>query len=132
VPNDNGKTLVGVINEAKEELKEFLDTRLQMLRSEMKPKLSVWKLALPMFVVAAFIAVMGFILLSVALVAAIAVAVGWGWSFLIVGAFYWIVAGLIALLAYGEIRAEGVAPQRTLRVLKQDKLVFENEARAQL
>jgi Putative Actinobacterial Holin-X, holin superfamily III len=132
VPNENGKTLVGVINEAKEELKEFLDTRLQMLVSEMKQKLSVWKLALPSFVVAGIIGFVGFILLSVALVAAIATAIGWGWSFLVVGAFYCLVAGGIGLLAYAEIKAEGVAPERTLRVLKQDKVWLQNEARTQL
>ena len=69
MPNGNGKTLAGVLNEVKYELKDFLDTRLQMLMSEMKQKLSVWKLALPMFLIAALI---GFVLLSLALVAAIA------------------------------------------------------------
>ena len=72
MPNGNGKTLAGVLNEVKDELKDFLDTRLQMLMSEMKQKLSVWKLALPMFLIAALIGFIGFVLLSLALVAAIA------------------------------------------------------------
>ncbi len=130
--NENGKTLTGVINEAKDELKEFLDTRLQMLMTEMKQKLSVWRLVLPGLVVAAVIAFVGFILLSVALVAAIATAIGWGWSFLVVGVFYCIVAGSIFFLAYGEIKSEGMAPERTVRVLKQDKVWLQNEARTQL
>ena len=129
---ENGRSLAGVINEAKDELKDFLDTRLQMLMSEMKEKFSVWRLALPMFVVAGLILFLGLILLSVALVAAIAVAIGWGWSFAVVGAFYCITAGGIAFLAYSEIKTEGVAPERTLRVLKQDKIWLQNEARTQL
>ena len=129
---NNGKTLVGVINEAKDELQDFFDTRLQMLIGEMKQKLSVWKLALPSFLLAALISLVGFLLLSIALVAAIAAAIGWGWSFLVVGAFYCIVAGIIGFLAYREVRAEGMAPERTVRVLKQDKIWLQDEARTQL
>ncbi len=130
--NENGKTLAGVLHEVKDELKDFLDTRLQMLMGEMKQKFSVWRLALPMFLVAGLVLLLGLLLLSVALVAAIAVAIGWGWAFLVVGAFYCIIAGGIALLVYSEIKAEGVAPERTLRVLKQDKIWLQNEARTQL
>jgi len=130
--NGNGKSLAAVIYEVKDELKDFLDTRLQMLMGEMKQKLSVWRIALPGFIMAAVIGFLGFVLLSFALVAAIANAIGWGWSALVVGAFYSITAGGIGFLAYREIQAEGVAPERTLRVLKQDKMWLENEARTQL
>lgn len=130
--SENGRSLAGVIYEAKDELKDFLDTRLQMLRSEMKQKFSVWRLALPMFLIAGLIGFVGFVLLSFALVAAIANAIGWGWAALAVGGFYCIVAGGIAMLAYSEITAEGMAPERTMRVLKQDKIWLQNEARTQL
>lgn len=130
--NGNGKTIAGVINEAKDELKDFLETRLRMLMGEMKQKFSVWRLAFPMFLVAATIGFLGFILLSFALVAAIAHAIGWGWAALVVGVFYSMTAGGIGFLAYREIKAEGVAPVRTLHVLKMDKIWLENEARTQL
>ena len=132
MPNGNGKTFAEVINEVKDELKDFLDTRLQMLVGEMKQKLSVWRLALPMFLLAAVIGFVGFVLLSFGLVAAIAHAIGWGWSLAIVGAFYSVTAAGTAFLAYSEIKSTGVAPQRTLRVLKQDKMWLEKEARTQL
>ena len=130
--SENGKTLAGVIHEAKDELKDFLDTRLQMLLGEMKEKASVLKLVLPSLALAAVFLFVGFLLLSTALVAAIAVAIGWGWAFLVVGGFYCMVAGGIGLLAYGEIKSAGLAPTRTLRVLKQDKIWLQNEARTQL
>jgi ABC-type multidrug transport system permease subunit len=132
VINGNGKTIAGVINEAKDEFKDFLETRLQMFAGEMKQKFSVWRLALPTFAVAAAIGFMGFILLSFALVAAIAHAIGWGWAALVVGASYCMTAGMIGFLAYREIEAEGMAPVRTLHVLKMDKIWLENEARTQL
>lgn len=131
MPNANGKSFADVIYEVKDELKDFLDTRLQMLVSEMKQKLSVWRLALPGFIMAAILGFLGFVLLSFALVAAIANAIGWGWSAAVVGVFYCMAAGGIAFLAYGEIKSQGVTPERTLRVLKQDKIWLQREARRQ-
>ena len=43
----NGRTVAEVLNEFKEELKEFVGTRGQMLRSEMQEKVGAWKTALP-------------------------------------------------------------------------------------
>lgn len=130
--NGNGKTIAGVINEAKDELKDFFETRLQMFAGEMKQKISVWSVALPMFLVAGVMGFLGFILLSFALVAAVAHAIGWGWAALVVGVFYSMTAGLVGYLAYREIKEEGVAPVRTLHVLKMDKIWLENEARTQI
>jgi uncharacterized membrane protein YqjE len=132
MPDGNGKTLAGVLNEVKDGLKGFLDTRLQMLRNELRHKASVWRIVLPLFLVAALIGFIGIVLLTLALVAAIANAIGWGWALLAVGGFYCIAAGGMAFLGYNEIKAEGMAPERTIRVLKQDKIWLQNEARTHL
>lgn len=121
----NGRTLAGLLNEVKEELKEFLDTRLQMLKAEIKQKVT-------MLLIAAVLGAIGFLLLTIALVAAIATLIGWGWSFLVVGVLYLLVAGATASLAIREMQAEGVTPTRTLKVLKQDQVWLQNEARSQL
>jgi uncharacterized membrane protein YqjE len=132
VNNANGRTLAGVISELKEEVKEFLETRYQMLVSELQQKLATWRMAMPLFLVALALGAIGFLLLSVALVAAIALLVGWGWSFLIVGAVYLVLGGSIGFLAYREIKEVGVAPTRTINVLKQDQVWLQSEARSQL
>lgn len=129
--NANGRTLAGVVSELKEDVKEFLETRYQMLLNELRHKLATWRMAMPLFLVALALGVVGFLLLSVALVAAIAVLVGWGWSFLIVGAVYLVVGGSVGFLAYREVKAVGVAPTRTLNVLKQDQVWLQSEARSQ-
>jgi ABC-type multidrug transport system permease subunit len=128
----NGRTLAGLLNEVKEELKEFLDTRLQMLKAEMKQKIAMLRMVVPMLLVAALLGAIGCLLLTIALVAAIASLIGWGWSFLAVGVLYLLVAGATAAFALREIKAEGVAPTRTIKVLKQDQLWLQNEARSQL
>ncbi|HEV8523105.1 MAG TPA: phage holin family protein [Terriglobales bacterium] len=130
--NANGRTLAGVISELKEEVKEFLETRYQMLVSELQQKLATWRMAMPLFLVALALGAIGFLLLSGALVAAIALLVGWGWSFLIVGAVYLVLGGSIGFLAYREIKEVGVAPTRTINVLKQDQVWLQSEARSQL
>ncbi len=128
----NGRALAGVLNEVKEELKEFLDTRLQMLKSEMKQKIAMLRMVVPLLLLAAVPGAVGFLLLTIALVAAIATLIGWGWSFVVVGVFYSLVAGATAMLALREMKAEGLAPSRTLKVLKQDQIWLQNETRSQL
>ena len=128
----NGRTIAGVLNEFKEELKDFVDTRVQMLQSEMKQKLGMLRMVVPMLLAAALLGALGLLLLSIALVAAIATLIGWGWSFLVVGLLYLIVAGATAFMAVREMQEEGLAPTRTLKVLQQDRIWLQNEARSQL
>ena len=130
--SENGKSLAAVVSEAKEDLIEFLDTRYQMFMSEVNEKLSVLKLSVPMLIMAALLGWAGFMLLSIALVAVIASALGWGWAFCIVGAVYAITAATLGFLGYRELKGVGVAPKRTINVLKQDKAWLTSEARTQL
>jgi uncharacterized membrane protein YqjE len=132
VSDGNGKSLAMVISEVKEDLKEFLDTRYRMLLAELKQKISVFKVALPGLLLAAMLGLVGFLLLTIALVAAVASAIGWGWSFLIIGAFYCVTAGVVAFIGYREISQVGVAPKRTIKVLQQDKAWLTREAKIQL
>ena len=128
----NGRSLAGVINELKNDLKDFVDTRLQMLKAEMKQKMAMLKMVVPMLVVAVVFGTIGFLLLTIALVAAIATLIGWGWSFLVIGLLYAAIAGGTAFMAVREIEEEGLAPERTMKVLKQDQIWLQNEARSQL
>ena len=58
------KSIGTVINELKFELREFVQTRLQILREEMKTKTSLLKIAVPMFAIALVLAAVGFLLLT--------------------------------------------------------------------
>ncbi len=130
--NGNGKSLATVMSEVKEDLKEFLETRYLMLLAELKQKASVFKIALPVLVMGAALGLVGFLLLTIALVAAVASAIGWGWSFLVIGVFYCVTAGVLGFVAYREISQVGVTPKRTIKVLQQDKAWLSSEARSQL
>jgi uncharacterized membrane protein YqjE len=131
----NNKTLGAVLAEIKDDLKDFLQTRYEMLAAELKEKVGVWKVSVPMLLMALVLAWTAFLSITFALIAAIRPLFGsqYGWAFaaIIVAAFYLVMASLIAWLAYREIQYAGVAPKKTMEVLKQDQIWLQNEARQQ-
>lgn len=137
VVTENNKSIGQVAAELKNDARDFLSTRLQMLTQEMKEKLAVWKAAIPILVVAALMAATAFLTLTFALVsffAGIFQPSPWAWCFgaLIVTAIYFIVAGGLFYLGKRGLTQAGVAPTRTLRVLKEDQIWIQNEARSQV
>lgn len=129
------KSLGAVLAEAKDALKWFIETRLQLLRSEIKEKVRIWKYCLHLLLLAGGLLLIGWMVLTFAIVAVIRgwflpSPYAWFWAGLIVSAIYLIAGGLIGWFAYGELAGAGLAPKRTLEVLKQDQLWVQNEKRA--
>src|SRR3954462_2706642 len=129
------KPLGTVLHEIKDDLKAFLETRYEMLTSEISEKISVMKTTLPMLALAAVLAVTAFLAITFAIIAALRPLFeseyGWAIAAVIVAVVYLAVAGVLAWLAYREIQYAGVAPKRTMEVLKQDQVWIQNEARQQ-
>ena len=130
----NGRSLASVISELKDEAREFLDTRVSMLIAELKEKAAAWKTAMPMMVVGAVMLVMAFMLVTGAIVAAIAVAFGDNpfapaIALIIVAVAYGLFGGIAVLFGWRNVSETGLAPKRTMRVLKEDQLWLRNEAR---
>jgi len=126
-----------VVNDLKEESKQFVSTRLAMLQAEMKEKMAAWKTAIPMLVIGAVLMLTAWLLLTGAIVAAVYVAfAGSAWAaflaLIIVCVAYAIFGGLALWIAKSKWQETCVAPKRTLRVLKDDQIWISNEARAQL
>lgn len=129
------KSLGDVLAEVKGELTEFLETRFQILRAEIKDILRTWKYCLPLLLGAGALLLASWMVITFAFVALIhgwllSSPFAWAWAGLIVGAIYLIVAGVIGWFAYGELRKAGLVPKRTLEVLKQDQNWVESEAKA--
>src|SRR5438552_17132271 len=108
-----------------------------MLSSELKTKLLPLKTAAPVVAMALALCAVGFMILSAALVAVVAIAFGggieaWGMSAGIVGGAYLILGGLAGVFAWRQISNFDLAPTRTINVLKQDQVWLQNEARSQL
>jgi uncharacterized membrane protein YqjE len=128
------KSLGTVLTETKEEMKDFIETRLQLLRSEISEKLRTWKYSVPLLLLAAGLLLIGWLTLTFTFIALIRAAFlpspyAWVWASLIVAGVY-LISGLVTgWFAYSELVAVGVAPTRTLQVLKQDQVWMQNEAR---
>ena len=137
VVTENNKSIGQVVSELKNDARDFVSTRLQLLMQEMNDKLKVLKAAIPILIVAAMLGGIALIVLTFAIVAFLAgvfqpSAYAWCYGALIVTAFYAIAAFGLFYLGKRELTQTGMAPTRTLRVLKQDQIWIQNEARSQV
>jgi hypothetical protein len=133
-PLNSEKPLRDVIYEIKDELRDFATTRYQMFAAEMREKLARIKASIPMLLGAAVLGLGAFFTFTFALIAVVAAFIqnDWRWA---IGAgavfvLYAFVGSIMAWVGYREISTEGLAPQRTIRVLKQDQMWIQNEARS--
>ena len=128
------KSLATILAETREELKEFVATRVGILKAEIDEKVRTWKYVAPLFLIAAALLLAGWMALTFALMALLHAVFlpspyAWLWAGLIVGGAYLVLGIAIGWFAYSEISAAGIAPTRTLQVLKQDQVWIQNEAR---
>ena len=128
------KSLQQVLHEIKDELRDFISTRVGLLRAELVDKWDSMKAALPMIAAGAVLLVAAFFAFTFGLIALAAAMIGgefrWAIGAGIVFALYGLIGGVLAWMGSKQISAEGLAPDRTLRVLKQDQMWIKNEARA--
>jgi len=131
---NNDKSLTQVLQEIKNDLSEFATTRYEMLLAEVKDKVRMFKLSLPMLGAAALMALGAFFAFTYAIVAVIAESMdskyAWFFGALIVTVVYAVVGSILGYLGYRELTAESLAPNRTMEVLKQDQRWIKDEARA--
>jgi len=131
--NNDARSIRDLIQEIRDEVRDFAMTRIEILKAEIKSKVDRVKTALPMLAVGGVFLIGAFFALTYTLIAAIAVLVGGQWAWVIGGAavfgLYLIIGGLVAWMGYKEISTEGLAPERTMRTLKEDQQWLQNEAR---
>jgi uncharacterized membrane protein YqjE len=133
----HAKSVADAIAELREDLQEFVTTRVMMLRSELREKLRMIRMAAPtMFIgilLLAFAALLftGFL---VCIIAQVFMPSPWAYSlsFVLVSVLYAVVGGAAAYLGWKQLRATGIKPERTIHVLKQDRVWLQTEAKSQL
>lgn len=133
---NQNRSVAEVLAEFRDELKEFLNTRIQMLRSEMTEKTQAWKMAAPAIAIGLVMLAVSLLLFTGLLVTVIAQAIHNNWAypiaFAVVFVLYALIGAATAMYGIRTLKASGVAPERTLRVLKQDQVWLQTEARTQL
>jgi uncharacterized membrane protein YqjE len=128
------RSVADVLMEIKDELRDFIETRYELFRSELNEGLSTLKSAAPLAIAALILFGTAYLLLTLALVAVIAVAFWnspyhWFFAFLIVGVVWALTAGILAFLVRNDLRTRGLFPKKTVEVLKRDKRWLQNEAK---
>lgn len=132
---NSSRSLRSIVNETKQEVKQFLSTRIELLRSEFQETLSALRVAVPLGVLALALGGTAFLLFTAAVVALVAAAFAghpyaWFFAFVLVGVLWIAFALVAAFFAYDSIRSKGMFPRRTLAVLKADKLWLESNQEA--
>jgi uncharacterized membrane protein YqjE len=132
--DSNARSVGAILADIVQELQEFVNTRIQMIKSELHETMSAVSVALPLGVLALILGATGFLLLTAAIVVIVASAFAgsayaWFYSFIIIGVVWLAFAGTAAFFAYNEFRAKAKFPKHTVEVLKADKVWIESEAR---
>jgi uncharacterized membrane protein YqjE len=127
------KNLAAIIAELKDEIKDFVQTRVEMFKSEVRETLDAWKTAIPLAVIAVVLLATAYLLLTIAVVAVVAVAFWnnpyhWFFAFLVVGAVWLIGGGILGWMALREFQSKGLFPKKTIEILKADKIWIQSEA----
>ena len=132
--DDKRKPIGELLQSLKQELSEFVSTRVQIAIAEMKQKTTAWKAAIPLLGAALLFAFMAFVCLTFAFVSLIAESLSGDYAWAIASAIvflaYIIIGGIAGWLGYSELKDESIVPERTLRVLKADQNWIKNETRA--
>jgi len=129
------RSVADVLQDLKNETRDFIRTRLEILIAEMHEKLAAFKVGAPMLAIGLVFLIGAFFSATVALIALIAGLLGsTGLAWAIGGAcifvLYLLVGGALGYLGFREIAEQGVVPEKTIRVLKQDQIWVQNETRA--
>lgn len=123
--------LVHSLEELRDDLKAFIQTRYEILRAELSASVRKAKMPAVGFGVAAVFGFVGLLLLGFCASLAIGLAfgaftnqVGLVWGFLIVGVCSVLVGAMAGAAAMAKLKSSELAPKRTMQILKRDQEIL--------
>lgn len=133
----NGRSFGDILGDTKQELKDFFDTRITLLKAEMNEKLKMLKVAAPLAVVGILFLLTAYLLFSVALVGLVVAFLQgnpyrWAIAFAAIGVLWSVVGGIAGYFAMREFEPKELMPKRTIDVLKKDKMWIQSEVKNQI
>jgi hypothetical protein len=113
-PSSDDPTIGRLVADASRDISTLLSKEIELAKSELKVSITAGGVGVAFFAGAAFIALLGVIMLSVAIAYFIHWAgLGLHWSFLIVFGLYLLIAGLLGFLGYRKVK-QVKAPERAI------------------
>lgn len=133
VHTNNGKSIAAVLQEFKAEFSTFIATRIQMLQEEMKQKSTAFKAAIPSIVIGVVFLLTAWFALTGGIIAVVAIALaGNPWAvpiaFGAVTVLYGLIGLILALMGKKALSKASLKPEKTIRVLQDDKAWLQTEA----
>jgi uncharacterized membrane protein YqjE len=131
---DDDRSLGSIIAEIKDEFKEFVNTRVRVIKAELHETIGAAKTALPLILSALVLGFIAVLMFSLAIVVLLASAFpgnpyAFFYGFVIMGGILIATAALAAFFAVNAFRS-GAFPKRTVEVLKEDRIWLQTEARS--
>ena len=119
-----------------DDVMELVNSQLALFKVEIKEEANADARAITMIAVGAVIATVGFALLNVAIAFAVSTLfaqanfsqpASYALGFVVTGAFYVLIGGIIVLLMKNRLAKQDLVPQRTVAELRKDKQWLKNE-----
>jgi uncharacterized membrane protein YqjE len=133
----DGRNLAALLSQMKDGISDFLHTRLSLLQTELREKAKTLKTAALLALGGLLLLSTAYLLITLALVGLVVAAFSgspyrWFFAFLAVGVLWTISGGIAAYFAKRELELRGLLPQRTIAVLKGDKVWVQTEVKNQI
>lgn len=119
-----------------DDVMELFNSQLALFKVEIKEEANAYARSITMIAVGAVIATVGFALLNVAIAFAVSTLfaqanfsqpASYALGFVVTGAFYVLIGGIVVLLMKNRLAKQDLVPQRTVAELRKDKQWLKNE-----
>jgi uncharacterized membrane protein YqjE len=119
-----------------EDVMELFNSQLALFKVEIKEEANAYARNVAMIAMGAVIAIVGFALLNVAIAFAVSTLfaqanfsqpASYALGFVVTGAFYVLVGGIMVLLMKNRLAKQDIVPPRTVEELRKDKQWLKNE-----
>lgn len=134
--SDNNESLPTLVGRLGDDVMDLFKSQLELFKVEVKEEVSTYATRIAMIAVGAVIATVGFALLNVAIAFAVSTLFAeaqfsqpatYALGFVVTGAFYVLVGGIVVLVMKNRLARQNLVPQRTVQELRKDKEWLKNE-----
>jgi hypothetical protein len=127
-PSSDDPTIGRLVADASRDISSLITKEIELAKTELKVSVTAGGVGIALFAGAAFIALLGVIMLSVSIAYFIHWAgLGLHWSFLIVFGLYLLLAGLLGFLGYRKVK-QVKAPERAIEQGKEIPKALKGQA----
>ena len=136
ITNGNNEGLPNLLSRLGDDVMQLINSQLALFKVEMKEEANAFARSAGMIAFGAVIATIGFALLNVAIAFGVSTLfaradfsqpASYALGFIVTGAFYLIVGGILMLVMKNRLANQQLMPQRTVQELRKDKQWLKSE-----